>query len=305
MKIIVPNPVSQGELLNSNIPEPDPAVGEEVWTSGQTMLGEQRVDLSTHKIYEVVADPSTTDSPLEGVSKVPPTWVEIGPTNRYVMFDGTIGTQSIGSELLETQVQFPTITTSMFGVNIDGAASINVQVHTSDDELVYDRDVSMVDNRFVPDWYAYYFSPVIRRTEFLLTDLPSYLNAKISTTITGVGEVAVGALVYGSQHELGVALYGSSWQAMDFSRKERDEFGNFTIVRRRTADIFDYDVSVDKPKFPYVKDILKRVSTVPCVWIGSPGQDDGTTVYGYYKNVQINISSPTILQCTIQVEGLV
>lgn len=305
MKVIVPNGVADANLLYSSIPEPDPAVGEVEWAAGSYTLGTRRVVLSTHKVYEVVADPSTTDSPLEGVSKVPPTWVEVGVTNRYRMYDTAIGTQSVADGAIETDAQFAITTNSIFGVGISGAASISVQVRTSDGVLKYNRDVSMVDNRFIADWYDYYFSPIIRRSEFLLTDLPSYLNAKIKTTITGLGEVGIGALVYGNQRSLGVALYGSSWQAMDFSRKERDEFGDFTIVRRRTADIFDYDVSVDKARFPYVKDILKGLSTVPCVWIGSPGQDDGTTVYGYYKNVQINLSSPSILQCTIQVEGLV
>lgn len=303
MIVVIPEPVTGSNLISSNIPEPD--TGESAWTAGTYALGTKKINTTTHRIYQVVADPSTADDPLVGITKTPPTWVDIGPTNRWAMFDEVVGTQSTETGSIVVEETFLDVVNAIAGINIEGAESVNVQVRTAGDDLVYDTDVPMVNNSYVVDWYRYYFAPIIRRSEFLLTDLPAYLNAKIKTTISGLADVSIGALVAGRQVDLGVALYGSSWQAIDFSRKERDEFGNFTIVRRRTADLFDYDVSVNKPLFPYVKDILKSLSTTPCVWIGSPGQDDGTTVYGYYKNVQINISSPSILKCTIQVEGLV
>lgn len=304
MRIITPTEINSS-VLTSSIPEPDTARGEVEWVAGTYQQGDRVIKSSTHKVYEVVADPSTTDDPEIGVTKAVKTWVIVGATNRYKMFDATIGYQSEADTQIEVGFNFGKVTSSLAGFNITGASDINISVDDPTDGNVYTNDISMADNSGIDGWYDYFFSPIVNITRFIVTDLPIYPSAKITVTIDG-GTIGLGELIAGNTIDLGVTEYGTGWQGLDFSRKERDEFGVFSVEEGRTADLLDYDITLPKSRFGYVKNTLKSLTSMPTVWIGDETDiNDGTAVFGYYRDAQINISSPSIIDMTIQVEGLI
>ena len=151
MIVVIPEPVTGSNLISSNIPEPD--TGESVWTAGTYTLGTKKINTATHRVYQVVADPSTSDDPLVGIAKVPPTWVDVGPTNRWAMFDELVGTQSTETGSIVVEETFVNVANAISGINIEGAESVNVQVRTASDDLVYDTDIPMINNDYVVDWY--------------------------------------------------------------------------------------------------------------------------------------------------------
>ena len=301
MRVIPPVTVTDSILTSSTIAEP--SAGETVWAAYTSTIGDQRIVLATHRVYEAVA--ATTDDPVTGAAKSVPTWVDIGPTNKYAMFDTVVGTQSNATAPLEVELTPAQIINTIAGFNIDGAITVQVVVNSIAEGEVYNTTIEMLDNTAVVDFYEYFFSPIINVTEFLLTDLPAYSDQTITVTIDGDADIDAGVLVMGRQTIIGTALYGTNWQALDYSRKERDEFGNFIIVSRSTADRFEYDVAIEKRLFGYTKGLLKGLSTTPCVWAGTDDTGDGTVVYGYYVDTSINLSSPSIIDATITVEGLI
>jgi uncharacterized protein (DUF2141 family) len=54
-----------------------------------------------------------------------------------------------------------------------------------------------------------------------------------------------------------------------------------------------------------VYNTLSNLTTKAAVWVGTIETDDSTLVYGYYRNMNINIGAPTISSATINIEGLV
>ena len=86
--------------VTSTIPEPDAAQGEVEWSAGSYDLGDRVIKSSTNSVYEVVADPSTTDDPEVGVNATPATWVYVSPTNKYKMFDTANNSQTIGDDIV-------------------------------------------------------------------------------------------------------------------------------------------------------------------------------------------------------------
>lgn len=302
MIVVKPVVVTDSNLVSSTIPEPDASQGEILWTAGTYNTGDRRVE--GHRIYEVVADPSTTDQPSVGAKLDPPTWFDVAPTNRFAMFDTVNSTVSIGGTQLVVEIDDPTIINAVSGFSISGATAINIQMDDPVEGIVYNQDIEMVDNSEVTDWYNYYFSPIIRISQFSVINLPAYVNASVIVTIDGV-DVEIGTLVMGRQFMIGTANHGTSVQLLDFSRKETDDFGNIVVTQGRTSKLVDFDVSIDKSKVNYVFDLISSITTVPAVWIGADDSDDPTLVYGYYRDFQDNISSPTITDATIQIEGLV
>lgn len=301
MRVIIPQPVNDTNLTSSTIPEPDS--GETVWTPGTRSLGERFISTVTHRIYEVVADPNTTDDPVDGVDANPPTWVNVAPTNKFAMFDNVNSTQSSETTSLVVEIDTGLITNSIAGIDIDGASTINVTMTDPTAGEVFNRDISMINNSQVGGWYDYFFAPIINITSFVVLDLPVFPAATIKLTVTGA-TIEFGSLVVGSQVTLGVSNFGTSLQLLDFSRKETDTFGNTVVVQGRTSKLVNFDVTVQKALVGYVINQLNGLTTTPSVYVGTTESDDSTLVFGYFRDVNINISSPTITDMTLVVEGL-
>lgn len=302
MRVIKPVAITDSILDSSTIPEPD--TGETVWTAGTRNLGERFISIVTHRIYEVVADPSTTDDPVIGVDANPPTWVNVAPTNKFAMFDNINSTQSLETTQLIIEITAGEITNSIACFSIEEVTKINVTVTDPIEGVVYNRDVDMNDNSEITDWYNYYFSQIVRVKQFALLDLPAFPLATIKMTVDG-NDIKFGSFVLGNQIELGVANYGTSVQLLDFSRKETDSFGNIVVVKGRTSKLVSFDVTIPKGKVNFVFNAVSAITTIPSVWIGDDGTNDPTFVFGYYRDLQINIDTPTITSATLQIEGIV
>jgi len=307
MIVVKPITIIDAILDSSTIAEPDS--GETTWIAGTYNLGDQRIQIATHRIYEVVADPSTTDDPTganQGINADPATWIDAGPTNKWAMFDNINSTASTEATQLVVEITPAELFNAVAGFQIFDVTDINVTVDDPVAGEVYNTDVDMVDNSEVIDWYYYFFSPIIRASSFALLDLPAYPNATMTLTVDGGSAIEFGNFIIGSQLTLGVANYGTSVQLLDYSRVETDTFGNKVVTPGRTSKLVNYNVTVLRSKVNYVFDTLSSLTGIPSVWIGgSGGTDDATLVFGYYRDFQDNISSPLITDATLTIEGVV
>jgi hypothetical protein len=302
MIVIKPVTITDVTLASSSVPEPDIDLGEVEWVAGTYLTGDRRVE--GHRIYQVTATTSTTDQPSVGVNASPQSWVDVAPTNRFAMFDTINSTTTKEATQLVVEIDHPSTLNSIAGFSIAGATAINISVTDPIEGVVYDTDIDMVDNSEVADWYSYFFSPIVGVSQFALLDLPAYPAATVQMTVDGT-DIAFGSLVVGSLINLGIANHGTSVQLLDFSQKETDTFGNVVVVPGRTSKLVDFDVTIDKARVNYVFGVISSLTTIPSVWIGADGSNDPTLVLGYYRDYQNNISSPTLTDATIQVEGIV
>ncbi len=295
MRIIRPVDVTPAILASSNVPEDDyPA-----WTAGTYTQGDRRI--YQHRIYEVLAE-TTTDSPAAGVTKSPPTWLDVGATNRWRMFDDKVGSLTEQAGSIAVELQPGAVINSVALFNLLGR-SATVTLTDPVDGIVYQRTVSLVDAG-VSDWYEWFFAPIGRQTDFVLLDLPAYGTAVLSVTIDNASDTAaVGHLVMGRQAELGVAVYGSGVGITDYSRKETDAFGNSVVVERSFSKRAEFDVVVETPQIGRVQRLLASLRAQPVVWIGAEGYES-TFLFGYYRDFQISISGPSVSDASITVEGL-
>jgi DUF438 domain-containing protein len=73
----------------------------------------------------------------------------------------------------------------------------------------------------------------------------------------------------------------------DYSRKERDIFGEYNFIERSYADRANFTMWVENTQLDSVKNILASVRATPTLYIGS---DDytSTAVFGFYKDFDLN-----------------
>ena len=170
---------------------------------------------------------------------------------------------------------------------------------------VYSRTITLLDNPEVLDWYGYFFAPIRRASEFVLTDLPSYGTAAVALTFDNAAAVSsVGELVLGAQRSLGVSLIDVTIGIEDFSRKERDEFGNIEIVERRFAKTMDLGVFVENSRVSQTALVLAESRAKPAVYVADEAKLE-TLILGFYRNFAVLRTGPVTSEMSIEIEGLI
>ena len=296
MRIVTPYNVDAGQLNTTN-------VANEVsnWSAGTYDLGDQAVD--ANQVYKVVADPNTTDRPSLGAATDPPTWVLMGWSNQYRMFRDGRDSFSSRDESIDATLNFAEIITTVGAIGLQGV-SATLTVVDSVEGTVYDETISLVDIG-AGDWWEYFFSPYEFNDTAIFDGLPPYVGADINLSIDSASEtdqVRAGRVVAGFEQPLGVTNYGVSVSILDYSTKERDGFGNLTLVPRRTVRLVDYDVKVSTEQVDFVVRALERIAATPALFIGDSSFSSSVT-FGIYRDFSQGITSPSISDLAIQVEG--
>ena len=297
MKAVIPILINDSNMTN-NI-----TITETLWTAGTYTLGAKRYKADTYIEYEVIVA-STSDEPVFGTQQDPPTWKKVGVINKYRMFDGLYATQSSRTSPIEVVVESGSNFINAVAVlGISDAEFINISVEDTLLGVVYDKTVQLIDNSEVVDWWNFFYSPYELKTEIVFIDLPFYNNVTVTVTLTGEDVVKCGEILMGRVFSLGQTQLYSGLGIVDFSKKERDDEGNFSLEERTYVKRIDYDVQVDRNRVASVNNFLTKYRATPTVWIGEESAEE-TIIYGFFRDFEIVLSSPTICECNISVEGL-
>ena len=294
MKVIKPvafNPATH--LVSSTAVETYSA-----WAAGTTYAKDAFVDYGTH-IYQSLVNSNTSNQP----DTSPTQWVLIGPDNTHAMFDGQTSTATSSTSPL-TVVLTTGLANSLAVLGLVGTQLV-VQVRDgAGGPLVYDRTISL-DGTFIYDWYQYFFEPNVQVGEVVLTDLPPYLNARLTVTLTGTGTIQIGTLTFGTQYELGDAEYGASLGIIDYSKKETDEFGTTTFVQRDFSKRLTARLLLPNVQINRVQRVLADVRAQPAVWVTTDVDElRPLTVFGFFRDFAIEVAYPTQSYCSLEIEGL-
>lgn len=297
MKVIEPITVTDANLTSSTIAEDDSPAWDGVTTYA---IGDRRI--YGHVIYE-----SLTSNTNKQPDQNPLDWLNVGATNRWRMFDAKVGTQSTATTSM-TVVITPRSANSVALVNVD-AAYADIVMTDPLAGVVYSRTIRLSSTIISSDWYSYFTDPITARTVFTVTNLPLYPNASISITIRKeIGEtVSLGSLVVGMVRQWGIRpsiLTGATTGIQDYSRKERDQFGNFLIVERAFAKRARWGIILTHREVDAFQSRMAAIRAKPAVFIGSD-RLDSTVIYGFYRDFSVVISSPRYAECSIELEGLI
>ena len=299
MKIIVPEVVTDAVLTSSNVAENDHAV----WLVGTTYaLTDRVIVVATHRIYESVIGSNVGNDPTidDGTN-----WLDVSATNRWKAFDEIIADQVVNAASIEYEFDTTGIINSLalFGLN---AATAQVIATSATDGEVYNETVNLVNNSAINNWYYYFFEPITRKDRHVFADLPQYVDTTIDViAAVDSGDAYIGQVVIGRLRGVGETEYGTTVGIRDYSTKENNIYGDPIIVERRYSDVVDFDVAVKTSGIEGIRKLIADYRATPVVWIGDDNADLGVLIYGYYKDFDVVLSSPSISRASIQVEGLV
>lgn len=301
MKIIAPMAVTNTEFTASNQTEADHAE----WDISTTYAAEAKIIVigTTHKIYESAQGSNIGNDPVTDDGTW---WLETSATNRWKAFDLKIADPVNGTTSITYSITPSELVTGLAFFGLE-AATVQVEIYDTDTALIYDVTKDLIDDTDVVDWFSFFFGGVVYDSEALFIDIPAYSGFQIDITVAvSSGAVAVGQIVPGRAHVLGVSLDGTTIGIEDFSTKSRDAFGNATIVERAFIDETEFQFSLPTANARWVKRRLSAVRATPAVYFSDEDTvRHGTTVYGFFQDFSIPLSSGGTSFATLEIEGLV
>lgn len=274
MKALRTSPVS---LVSSTAPEADyPA-----WAAGAYAAGARVIRTTTHRIYErQVAGASTTAPEVDAA------WLDVGPTNRWAMFDKSpsFATVSAASPLT---VVF-TVPADVTDIVLTGVVGAAVTI-TSNGATVRTAAVPAVK---APALFS----------NLTVSGLSILGGAQIGVSVSGVG-VSVGQVLVGSFLQLGETLEGARLELADFSAVETNTFGVTTIVPRPYSRRLSCTVRVPAQDIDRVTGALDDLDGQVVFWVLEEAFECMSAV-GWYKDWTEEVPGPAFSTYSITVEGL-
>lgn len=300
LRIIKPIAIGGAQLVSSTVPEDDYAA----WDAATAYsIGDRVIRAATHRIYQrVVAGTTATAPELD-----PANWLDIGATNRWRMFDETISSQTTSAGDIVIVLAPGSVFNGVAVLNVM-ATSVRIRVIDSVDGVVYEETTAMSSPISSSSYWVWCFETPSLRTKMVADDLPSYgRTAQIEITLgaTAAG-AACGICVVGVLRQIGDfgIRAGAQVGITDYSRKEKNEFGQIQIVERSWSDRSSFSMLIPNRQLDSTKNLFAAIRATPVVWIASR-DFDALVLYGIYKDFSAVIAYPEDSECNLEIEGLI
>ena len=300
MQVVVPVTVTDAILTSHNVAEPD--TGESTWAAGTTYAaGATVIRTQTHRIYRSLQASNLGNTPESS----PTWWQDIGPTNRWAMFDSQVSTATVRSSPLIVEI---TPTTRCNAIGLFGLVGRTLLVEVFDGAtLIYTKTVTLLDIQEPTNWYEYFYAPILQRTAVVLTNLVPLGGAKIKVTITAAsGQVRCGTLALGITRDLGDTLYGVSAGIKDYSVKNYDPVTEAISLSKKTfSKTLTCRTQMPEAAIDTTIAVLEALRATPVVWKSTDTDKyESLNAFGFYEDFAVEWTNAGIAQCSLKIQGM-
>jgi hypothetical protein len=233
-------------------------------------------------------------------------WIDTGPTNRYALFDDSIESQMTALDQLTFAVKTPAeeFVDTVVIKNVEDVSAVRVAMVTEGGEIVYDKTVSMFDNSGINDPFKYTFEQIEYNTDLILSGIPAYAGSYLSVTMVGVeGLVKAGLFVMGRAKDFGPTQAGMSLGMIDYSKKEKNDYGKTKVVEGSYSETMTLTCFVDRSKMNSLIRYLVSLRATPAVYIGDATLTSSVQ-YGYFTDYSMGADYPEHSVLHAEIESL-
>jgi hypothetical protein len=266
-------------------------------------IGATVIDATNHLVYESLQNANTGHALTDTAW-----WLKIGSTNPWKVFDAKVGSQTERTGAIYYELDVGEIVEGIAFFNLD-ADSIDIVLTDSVDGEVYNESIDLISTSNVFDGYSYCFEPFLITQATVKTDVPPYGSATLQITINAGANTETakcGEIVLGRVREFGATQFDAGFEIIDYSRKDADDFGNFSVTERAFSKRIPMDVIIENAFVGYLKQTLEDYRATPVVCIPTEVSDlqGPFLTYGYYRTARTVVPYPNHSILTIEWEGL-
>lgn len=281
---------------------------EDAYNAGTTYAAGETVAYD-YRCYESLQGSNTGNTPPIYPETQNDWWIDVGPVNRWAMFDLSRNTQTVVDGDIEV-VFVP-------GQRIDSVGIAGLRANTATIEVtsvlgggtVYGPTTYDLNSREVVDGYDFCFEPFGTLPSVAVFDVPPFSDCVVTITISSTsGNTKCGAVVVGINTYLGELQYQASNNALNFSTIERDIYGTATLVKRRSVPKTRNELIVSQEMATKLLLTRADLNAVPALWSGLDDSSspfyEMTSILGIYTKFELNADGPTHVKVDLEIEEL-
>ncbi len=304
MKIIEPLQPDLTTLTASSLAESTLSV----WDAGTAYsVGNEvrRFSDGAYRTYEALIA-NTGEDPALGTTdgNGDPYWLATGTTNRWAMFDGSVGSPSTSETDIAVEYTPGTAINALALFNVLGS-SVNVTVTSVlGGGEVYNETQQSLGTRG-PGYWNFYFGGVSVRTRFQFFGIPPYPDMVVTVTVVAAsGQAMIGELVFGKEFVIGEDVLGMEPRIKDYSTNEFNAtFGYNVLVVRQTRRRLSITTMIDENRTDAVFRKIESLASQKVVWIAD--KYESGTIYGFYSDFIPAHNTYKVVQAQFKIEGLI
>ena len=301
--VLPPIAITDAMFVSSTVPETDYAA----YAAGTTYaVGTRCISTSTHRIYESLRASNTGNDPTNIVNRAgtAPWWLDVGPTNKWAMFDAVVATQTaIASPL--TVVLRPGQFNAIYAGGLD-ADLLSITVRDAPGgTVIYSAEI-VLEGSAPADYYEHFFDRFKPARDYLISGLDAYYAAEITLTLSRASDlVKCGIMAAGDLKPLGSTMYGAKCKPKTHSYIDIDDYGTLTIRRRKATTDVSLSAMLKLNEANTVIETIQSVLDVPCAWIGhNLPEYGGLRVFGLGSG-ELTYDLPKDCKLSLNIQGLI
>lgn len=209
-------------------------------------------------------------------------WADLGPANRYEMFDGRNNTRTVSDASdgeIMVKISPPGRAMSLAILGLRNCTLVNIKMWAScgSSQQVYGKTISMYSIAEPVGWWAWLFAKrdfLVRRS--IIVDLPGMLLRPCVQVRLSGGLVECGQCFFCEPYDLGDVADGASPSLISYSTFSPDQFGVVTYVPRQNTRELSCTLWIPTEDFNRVYAILETTES-SLVLVDANHQGDGAT----------------------------
>jgi hypothetical protein len=250
------------------------------YSSGTTYaLGDIVTDVATHTLYESLAAGNIGNA-LTDTTK----WLDNGKTNRWLMFDKTVQTQTVAPRQIVQTVTPGALVNTVTLLNVSGASATVAQSISG-----YSKTKRLLRHD-VTNWYDWWYEDLTQVTDVTFDDVPPYKDGVLTITVdNNSSDAALGCLFIGKSRTIGTTLWEFDGGILSYSTS-KETLGVITMNKRANAKKLNFQVYIQPGYESEAYRLLTEVTDVEIVIIPSSAYAMGLA-YGFLGQWNIPVSN--------------
>ncbi|CAN7738361.1 hypothetical protein [Duganella sp. LjRoot269] len=302
LSLLVPSEITDSVLTSSTIVENDYTA----YSAATTYALAARC-IKSHRIYESQIAGNINHDPDDPINQFGTIvyWLDVGPTNRWAMFDNEVSTQSAATTSMTVVIKPGNFNTIYLG-GLD-ALHLSISVKNAPGGTVIFTYSGSLESSKPSDYYQWAFDPFSFLRSKIVSEIPAYNLMELTVTISGAtgSTVKCGVLAVGLIQRLGRTQQGAEAKPKTYSYVATDKYGKTTIKKGKAATDMTASAVIDSREARQVQEALQGAIDTPCMVSCSDNPDySGLNIFGLVSG-KVTYKTSETSEVSVSVEGLI
>lgn len=295
--ILKPLAVTPAMLISTNVTDEPIAA----WAAGDFVLGQQCIH--NRAIWECIRAAESINPPAVGDT----IFIRVRSVNSWACLDRQKMSPTRRASSISYVFAPGNYYNAFAAVRVLNCNAVHVRLIDPVYGEIFSRSFNTGKVPVRSNWHAFLLQKWVgeEQSGVFIGDLPSFPTAHLHVDFIGTTGLSVGALMFGDATVWGKGINnGLTFDGVDWSKKDADEYGDAELVEGFFADTADFDVVLYRSEFLGMHRLLKSLRATPALYMMIDDMPD-TMIYGKFNDFSLTHSNAKFAELSISLESMI